>query len=155
MKKFFRRNGDLTLLAVIAMMAVATMVILMDIPAMAEAMPAAQTAAQPVASIDLTQIVTALLGVLATVVTAYMVPWLRGKIGEENYRRSLVVAETLVKAAEQIYGAGKGKEKLQYVKAEMIKRGMTFDADAVEAAVWDLTGALGMMETETATATEG
>ncbi|MEF9972821.1 MAG: phage holin, LLH family [Clostridia bacterium] len=105
------------------------------VPAMA-----ASEAAAPVA-IDLTAIITALLGVLATLVTAYVVPWLRGKIGEENYRRSLAMIETLVKAAEQLYGAGKGQEKLQYVKGEMIKRGMTLDADAIEAAVYELSRA--------------
>ena len=42
---------------------------------------------------------------------------------------------TLVYAAEQLYGAGKGAEKLDYVIAELEKRGFTADRAEIEAAV--------------------
>ena len=42
---------------------------------------------------------------------------------------------TLVYAAEQLYGAGKGAEKLDYVIKELEARGFTVDRAAIEAAV--------------------
>lgn len=44
----------------------------------------------------------------------------------------------LVYAAEQIYGAGKGSTKLQYVEEELDKRGLTVDAAAIEATVREM-----------------
>lgn len=89
-------------------------------------------------SIDLTQIVTAVLGVLATVITAYVVPWLKGKIGEVNYRMAQSLILVVVESAEQRFGPGAGKEKLNYVKRELERRGMTVDVDEIEAAVYNL-----------------
>lgn len=44
----------------------------------------------------------------------------------------------LVYAAEQIYGAGEGSTKLQYVEEELGKRGLTVDAAAIEATVREM-----------------
>ena len=43
-------------------------------------------------------------------------------------------------AAEQLYGAGKGAEKLDYVISELEKRGFTADRAAIEAAVAEQLG---------------
>ena len=44
----------------------------------------------------------------------------------------------LVYAAEQIYGAGKGSAKLQYVREELENRGLAIDLPAIEAAVREM-----------------
>ena len=44
----------------------------------------------------------------------------------------------LVYAAEQIYGAGKGNSKYQYVQNELEERGLRVDAAAIEAAVREM-----------------
>ena len=44
----------------------------------------------------------------------------------------------LVYAAEQIYGAGKGSSKYQYVQNELEERGLRVDAAAIEAAVREM-----------------
>ena len=41
-------------------------------------------------------------------------------------------------AAEQIYGAGKGSTKYQYVEDELKARGLEVDAAAIEAAVREM-----------------
>lgn len=48
-----------------------------------------------------------------------------------------LVVKMLVYAAEQIYGDGRGKDKLQYVKDQLIERGYDIDLDEIEAAVYD------------------
>ena len=104
------------------------------------ALPAlAETAQTPVAAIDVTDFVTALLGLLASIVTAYLAPWLKAKLGAARYENALSVTNTLVNAAEQIFkGAGRGQEKLDYVKKELNKRGITYDEAKLEAAVFNL-----------------
>ena len=99
----------------------------------------AETAQAPVATIDVTDIVTALLGLLASIVTAYLAPWLKAKLGAARYENARSVTNTLVNAAEQIFkGAGRGQEKLDYVKKELNKRGITYDEAKLEAAVFNL-----------------
>lgn len=106
---------------------------LVTLPALAE------TAQTPVATIDVTDIVTALLGLLASIVTAYLAPWLKAKLGAARYENALSVTNTLVNAAEQIFkGAGRGQEKLEYVRSELQKRGITYDQAKLEAAVFKL-----------------
>lgn len=104
------------------------------------ALPAlAETAQTPAATIDVTDIVTALLGLLASIVTAYLAPWLKAKLGAARYENALSVTNTLVNAAEQIFkGAGRGQEKLEYVRSELQKRGITYDQAKLEAAVFKL-----------------
>ena len=123
MKKLFSRVLMLALLAALCL----------ALPALAE------TAQTPVATIDVTDIVTALLGLLASIVTAYLAPWLKAKLGAARYENALSVTNTLVNAAEQIFkGAGRGQEKLDYVKKELNKRGITYDEAKLEAAVFKL-----------------
>ena len=123
MKKLFSRVLMLALLAALCL----------ALPALAE------TAQTPVATIDVTDIVTALLGLLASIVTAYLAPWLKAKLGAARYENALSVTNTLVNAAEQIFkGAGRGQEKLDYVKKELNKRGITYDEAKLEAAVFNL-----------------
>ena len=95
------------------------------------------------AVIDLTSVAAALLGLLATLLTAYVLPWLKAKLGAEQYNNTMSIIRILVKAAEKIFtGPGRGGEKLDYVKRELEKRGMTYDESKVEAAVWELGGAV-------------
>ena len=100
-------------------------------------------AANAEAAIDLTGVAAALLGLLATLLTAYVLPWLKAKLGAEQYNNTMSIIRILVKAAEKIFtGPGRGGEKLDYVKRELEKRGLTYDESKVEAAVWELGGAV-------------
>ena len=76
----------------IYMMLTALCLCLVALPVLAE------TAQTPVATIDVTDIVTALLGLLASIVTAYLAPWLKAKLGAARYENALSVTNTLVNA---------------------------------------------------------
>ena len=60
----------------------------------------------------------------------------------------------LVYAAEQIYGAGKGSSKYQYVQNELEERGLRVDAAAIEAAVREMN-LIGSWETSLTINTDG
>ena len=85
--------------------------------------------------IDLTPIFEAILALLAALVTYKLIPWIKARTTAEQQSLLTATVKTLVYAAEQLYGAGKGAEKLDYVISELEKRGFTADRAAIEAAV--------------------
>lgn len=90
--------------------------------------------------IDLTPILQALIGLLAALITAKIIPWIKARTTTQQQILLQATVDILVSAAEQLYGAGHGPEKLQYVKDELELRGFTVDTAAIEAAVRELTG---------------
>ena len=85
--------------------------------------------------IDLTPIFEAILALLAALVTYKLIPWIKARTTAEQQSLLAATVKTLVYAAEQLYGAGKGAEKLDYVIKELEARGFTADRAAIEAAV--------------------
>ena len=89
--------------------------------------------------IDLTPIFQAVLGILAALITHKLIPWIQARTTaqqQEMLRAAVLVA---VYAAEQLYGAGAGKEKLMYVKGQLAKKGYKIDIDEIESAVREMT----------------
>lgn len=87
------------------------------------------------ANIDLTPIIEALVMLAAGLITYKLLPWIKARATTEQLVVVESVTRILVFAAEQIYGAGKGDEKLDYVIKELEKRGFTADRAAIEAVV--------------------
>lgn len=85
--------------------------------------------------IDLTPILEALLGLLAAIITAKVIPWIKAKTTNEQQIKIEAAVRTAVFAAEQIYGAGHGKEKLDYATKYLHNHGYKVDLDQIEAAV--------------------
>lgn len=86
-------------------------------------------------NIDLTPIFQAVIALLAALVTYKLVPWIKARTTESQQALLSATVRTLVYAAEQLYGAGKGAEKFDYVVGELEKRGFTADRAQIEAAV--------------------
>lgn len=93
----------------------------------------------PALRVDLTPILQALIGLLASLVTLKLIPWIKAKTTAQQQEMLRAAVSVAVYAAEQIYGAGKGKEKLLYVKGHLAQKGFHVDIDEIEAAVRDLT----------------
>lgn len=90
-------------------------------------------------NIDLTPILQALIALLASIITFKLIPWIKSKTTTQQQILLNATVGILVAAAEQLYGAGHGAEKLAYVKNELELRGFTVDTAAIEAAVRELT----------------
>jgi len=88
--------------------------------------------------IDLTDIIQAVIALIAAIVTYRVIPWVKARASTEQLEMLSIVTRTLVFAAEQIYGAGKGAEKLAYVKAQLESKGLKVDTDVIEAMVREL-----------------
>lgn len=89
--------------------------------------------------IDLTPILEAIIALIAALVTYKLIPWLKARTTESQQAILMATVRTLVYAAEQLYGAGKGKEKFTYVRQKLQEKGFDVDVDAIEAAVKEIT----------------
>lgn len=90
--------------------------------------------------IDITQLVTAIIGILAVVLSAYALPWLKTKVGESRYATIVQAARVAANAAEQLFkGTGRGTEKLEYAldfaKTSLAKHNIVYDEKVIRAAI--------------------
>lgn len=89
--------------------------------------------------IDLTDIIQAAIALIVALITYKVIPWIKAKTTESQQAILMATVRTLVYAAEQLYGAGKGKEKFTYVRQKLQEKGFDVDVDAIEAAVKEIT----------------
>lgn len=86
-------------------------------------------------NVNLTPIIEAIIALLAALVTYKLIPWIKSKTTAQQQANLEAVTRMLVFAAEQLYGANRGDEKLRYVQQKLAEKGYDIDADAIEAAV--------------------
>lgn len=93
-------------------------------------------------NIDLTPIIQAVIALIAALITMKVIPWIKAKTSVEQQKHIEAAVKTLVFAAEQIYGAGNGEAKLNYVVTRLEDKGFTVDIDVIEAAIKENAAAL-------------
>ncbi|MBP5461892.1 MAG: holin [Lachnospiraceae bacterium] len=84
---------------------------------------------------DLTHILLAVIDLLVAIITYKLIPWIKSKTTANQQAIMLAAVKTMVFAAEQMYGAGNGAEKLAFVKAKLQQQGFDVDTSVIEAAV--------------------
>lgn len=83
--------------------------------------------------IDLTEIIIAVIGLIATVLTTFLIPYLKQKLSAEHFAEVQMWVNIGVKAAEMLYtGTGRGEEKKAYVVEFLKTKGYTLDATIIE-----------------------
>ena len=93
-------------------------------------------------NIDLTPIFEAIIAIVVALITTKLIPWIKTKTTKEQQALLHATAKTLVFAAEQLYGAGEGAAKLDYVVTQLEEKGFTADRAEVEAIVKEIIAAL-------------
>lgn len=93
--------------------------------------------------VDLTQVVVAVLTLVFSLVSAFLIPYLKTKVNGEQLKTIKFWVNIAVEAAEMIYvGTGKGAEKKAYVVDFLNKKGFHLDTaeidNIIEAAVLEL-----------------
>ena len=101
---------------------------------------------------DVTQIVTMVIGLCVALCTAVVIPTLRNKYGQDTIDKVKTIAEIAVKAAEQMGltmgwdGQKKLQEAMDYAEKKLADMGIVYDETAlrkeIEAAVYAISGAL-------------
>lgn len=85
--------------------------------------------------IDITPVTEAVIMLLAAMISRKLIPWLQVRLTIQQQEMLQAVTRTMVYAAEQIYGAGNGAKKLQYVQEQLEERGFCVDLAQIEASV--------------------
>lgn len=85
--------------------------------------------------IDFTPLVEALITLAVTAITVFLVPWLRERYGTEKLAKAQGWVQVAVLAAEKLYGAGKGDEKLAYVENYLEEHNIILDMDTLRVLV--------------------
>ena len=97
-------------------------------------------------TINLTEIMKALIGLATVVLTGFVIPLLQSKLNEQQYTKMVAACDVAVYAAEQLYLAGEGEQKLDYAMNYMHELGYDITLPeirtAIEAAVKRLKLAL-------------
>ena len=94
-------------------------------------------------TIDLTSIANAVIALIAAIITAFVIPWIRSKTTAAQFEKIKMWVTVAVEAAEQLYtGSGRGAEKKAYVVEFLNSKGFKIDAETldklIEAAVFNL-----------------
>lgn len=88
---------------------------------------------------NITQILLGLIFILGGLVTLIVWPYIKSHVSAEQLSMLAGIAQTVVFAAEKIFGAKMGDDKLAYAlglaKKLLEKKGLTFDEDVVRAAI--------------------
>ena len=88
---------------------------------------------------NITQIILGLIFILGSIVSLFVIPYIKTHMTSEQITILTGIAQTVVYAAEKIFGAKMGQDKLQYAmnlaKSLLSKKGLTFDDDVVRAAI--------------------
>ena len=124
-----KKNLMVFLLTLVAMTFISFSIVLAEAVNPAPALP----------GIDLTPLFQAVIAFLAALVSYKMVPWIQARTTAQQQEMLRAAVSVTVYAAEQLYGAGAGKEKLMYVKGQLARKGYRVDIDEIEAAVKGLT----------------
>lgn len=90
--------------------------------------------------IDLTPILQAVLAVLAALITAFVIPWIKSRATAQQQELLERGVKTAVFAAEQVYGSGWGRDKRRYAEEYLRKKGYAVDIDLIEATVREYFG---------------
>ena len=88
-------------------------------------------------NINLTPILQAVIGLLAALITYRLIPWIKARTTAAQQEQIKAAIKIAVFAAEQIYGAGKGEEKLDYAIAWLHDHGYDVSRAEIEATIYD------------------
>lgn len=86
-------------------------------------------------NIDLTPIFQAVIALLAALVTYKLIPWIKTKTTKGQQDNLAAAARIAVYAAEQIYGANHGDEKLEYARQALLAAGYDANTETLRAAI--------------------
>ena len=88
---------------------------------------------------NITQILLGIILILGGVFTLIVWPYIKNHVSAEQLSMLAGIAQTVVFAAEKIFGAKMGEDKLAYAlnlaKKLLEKKGLSFDEDVIRAAI--------------------
>ena len=80
----------------------------------------------------ITVLIKAVIMVASVLITSVIIPYIKGKIGEEKYAEIKNYIEYAVRCAEQLYTPEQWQEKKAYVKAYILRKADEFNLSMSE-----------------------
>lgn len=77
----------------------------------------------------ITKLVEAIVTVVIVIISAYIIPWLKNKVGNDKYATIIEFAEIVVRSAEKIYTPEQWQEKKQYAVNLVIEKAKNIGID--------------------------
>ena len=113
------------------------LVVMMVLAALVFALPvlAEEQDGQNAVLLDLTQLAQTIISLAAGIVSLYLVPWLRSRLTNEQLTKVKSWVQIAVYAAEKLYGAGNGDQKLAYAEEILRKHGIRLDTATLKAMI--------------------
>ena len=84
---------------------------------------------------DLTPIINAAAALMAALITAFVIPWIRRNTSQKDREEMLKWVEIAVAAAQQLYHRLDGRERKDYVLEFLSRKGYNVDDQAVDNAI--------------------
>mgnify|MGYP001038032467 FL=1 len=84
---------------------------------------------------DLTPVINAVIALIAALITAFVIPWVKRNTTAKDREEFLKWVEIAVAAAEQLFHTTQGKEKKTYVVQFLQEQGVTFSEAEIDAAI--------------------
>lgn len=81
---------------------------------------------------DITPIINAIIALIAALVSAFVIPWLKRKVAAYDLDALLSWVQIAVAAAEQLYTSLQGDDKKQYVLRYLAEKGYDVNAEDIE-----------------------
>lgn len=110
-------------------------------------------------SIDVTELVVALIGVLSIFITSVVFPLIKSKLTNSQWETIKNYALAGVQAAEILIGAGNGIKKFekakQYIEKQCAAHGIKIDTDTIQIAIENAWKDLGLDHKDSDTQTIG
>lgn len=85
--------------------------------------------------VDFTPLVQAIITLAAAAITVFLIPWLKERYGNEALEKARSWVQIAVYAAEKMYGAGHGDDKLAYAEQVLAQHKIKLDFDTLKAMV--------------------
>lgn len=92
--------------------------------------------------IDLTPIFQAVIALLAALITYKLIPWIKSRTTRQQQENLYAAARIAVYAAEQLFGAGHGEEKLDYAIAALKRAGYDIDKQLVRETIEEIVNGM-------------
>ena len=81
---------------------------------------------------DYTQIIQAVIALVAALVSGFLIPWIKRRTSAEDLKKWQTYVEIAVRAAEQLYKTEQAQEKKAYVISYLAAKGIKFDSETVD-----------------------
>lgn len=85
--------------------------------------------------LDFTPLAEALITLAVTAITVFLIPWLRERYSTETLEKARGWVQIAVYAAEKLYGAGHGAEKLTYAEQVLAQHNIKLDTATLTAMI--------------------